>query len=79
MTVSYRDLGLNVDDAPMRETARDWFATLPEAQQQTFFSKVAWDAYKAGDVTLDDFIGVSHSDDWGNAFIEKSLKAILGN
>jgi hypothetical protein len=77
VTVSYADLGLHVADAPMRETGREWFATLDATEQKKFFSAEAWKAYQAGDVTLDDFIGVHKSKAWGDAYVERSLSAIL--
>lgn len=79
ITVSYKDLGLDVDDLPMRQTARQWFDKLPTSQQQKFFSKAGWRAYQDGAVTLDDFIGTQKSKDWGDAYVERSLKEILGS
>jgi hypothetical protein len=78
VTVSYKDLGLNVDEPPGRETGAEWFGKLNEAEQKQFFSKSGWDAYKSGKVQLDDFIGIQHSKDWGDAYVERSLKDILG-
>jgi hypothetical protein len=68
-----------VADAPMRETGAQWFEGLPASEQRKFFSGEAWNAYQAGDVTLDDFIGVHKSKAWGDAYVEKPLSQILGN
>lgn len=80
VTVTYRDLGLDVDEVgPPRVAGKDWFGTLAQAEQRKFFSKAGWRAYQAGAVTLDDFIGVRPSKDWGDSYVEKSLKDILGS
>jgi hypothetical protein len=38
-----------------------------------------WRLYKAGAVTLDDFVGQRHSKDWGTTRQAKSLSSILGS
>lgn len=77
-TITYKDMGLDVPESPARQTASEWFKTLPEAQQATFFSKAGWRAYKAGAVSLEDFVGTQKSNIWGDSFVERSLKDILG-
>lgn len=79
ITVTYKDLGLDVPDLPPRQTAKEWFGGLPESRQQDFFGKAAWKAYKAGAVSLDDFVGIRKSKDWGDSYTERSLKEILGD
>lgn len=78
VTVSYKDLGLNVSEPGPRQTAAEWFETLPESKQREYFSGAAWRAYQDGAVRLKDFIGLQESEDWGPAYVEKSLKGILG-
>lgn len=78
VSVSYKDMGLNVDEPPGRETGKQWFDKLSETEQKQFFSKAGWDAYKSGKVSLDDFIGLQQSKDWGDSYVEKSLKEIQG-
>lgn len=78
-TITYRDMGLDVDEPPDDyQTGKEWFESLPESEQRTFFGKSAWEAYQAGEVKLSDFIGVQESADWGKSFVERSLKDILG-
>lgn len=79
VTVSYKDLGLDVPDLEPRTTATDWFNGLPETEQRQFFTAAAWRAYQDGAVGLTDFIGLQKSKDWGDAYVERSLKDILGN
>lgn len=79
VTVTYKDLGFDVAEAgPPRVSGAEWFETLSESEQEKFFSKAAWRAFKDGAVDLDDFIGKRTSQDWGDAYIEKSLLDILG-
>lgn len=78
-TITYREMGIDADDPPDGyETAAQWFESLPEIEQQKFFGKAAWEAYKNGEVKLTDFIGVQESAVWGKAYVERSLKDILG-
>lgn len=79
VTVTYKDLGLDVPEQSPRQTGQEWFNTLPDSQKQDYFSKGAWKAYQAGAVNLDDFVGQSESKAWGPAYVEKSLKEILGD
>lgn len=62
-----------------RESAGDWFERQPDDVKQKMMSGVAFDAYKAGKVTLKDFIGKSTSRKWGPMRYERSLKEILQN
>lgn len=79
VTLTYKDLGFDVVEAgPPRVDGKAWFETLSESEQEKFFSKAAWRAFKDGAVDLDDFIGKRTSQDWGDAYIEKSLLDILG-
>lgn len=78
-TLTYRDMGLDVDEAPDGyQSGTEWFESLPESEQEKFFGKAAWEAYQAGDVKLTDFIGTQESAEWGKAFVERPLKDILG-
>lgn len=79
ITITYKDLGLNVPESPSRQTGKQWFGTLSDTDKAGFFSKAAFKAYKAGAVELDDFVGQSKSKVWGDSYMEKSLKDILGN
>lgn len=54
------------------------FKTLSEKDQQDILGKSGFNAYNTGAVTLDDFVGVKHSDQWGDHHYTKSLRSILG-
>lgn len=79
VTVSYKDMGLDVREPGPRPTAAEWFESLPESEQRQYFSGAAWKAYQDGAVTLKDFIGEQQSDEWGPSYVENSLKGILGD
>lgn len=78
ITVTYKDLGLDVPDSAPRQTAMEWFDELSEGEQKGFFSKAGWNAYQKGAVSIEDFVGKQQSKVWGDAFIERSLKDVLG-
>lgn len=79
ITVSYKDLGLDVPEQPARQTASEWFDELPDNEKEGFFSKAGWSAYQDGAVSIWDFVGKQTSKAWGDAYVEKPLKEILGN
>jgi hypothetical protein len=63
------------------QSGSDWFASLPESrqlQQRAFVNNSAkWKAYKDG-TPLREFVGNHKDDVFGNQFVEKSLKATVG-
>ncbi len=60
------------------ETGPEWLAKQPAATQRKMCSTTkAYDAYRAGDVTLDDFVGVSRSRVWGDAVFQRSGKQAM--
>lgn len=79
--VSYRDLGLDVDDPPFEAipTGEAWFKGLGEAEQRAFMpSKAAWGAWQDGKLRVGDFLGSREDDVWGEVIQEISLKGMLG-
>lgn len=57
----------------------DWFENLSNAGQESLMGSAAYRAYKAGDVSLPDFV-VRHTDPvFGSMISEGSLKGILGS
>lgn len=80
VTRSWSELGFRgiTDTRPKIERGVDIFARLPEAEQVAVLGPAAFAAYRSGDISLEDFIGVRHSDRWGSMRYARSLKAILG-
>lgn len=59
------------------ETGPEWFARQPVEMQARILGAKGQAAYAAGDVTLEDFVGVHHSAEWGSQRYERSLKGAL--
>jgi hypothetical protein len=79
ITVTYRDLGLDVDEAPQtRETARQWFEKQDEATQQAMMGKQKWEAWKAQKFEFDALAKESPDAVWGKIRVETPLKELLG-
>ena len=79
--VSYQELGLNVAGPPLESIPQgpEWFAGLTEREQQRFMrSESAWEAYKAGKIAVQDFVGSRVDDVWGEIIQEMSVKGLLG-
>ena len=68
--VSWRDLGVDAPEPDLGETGAEWFAKQPASVQREMMGDEAYKAYKAGRVTLDDFVGVRKSRTWGDAVVE---------
>lgn len=56
------------------ETGAAWFARQDAATQEAVLGKAAHEAYRAGEVRLEDFVGRRHSDRWGSMRYARSLK-----
>lgn len=78
VTVSWRDLGVDAPEPDLGETGAEWFASQPASVQREMMGDEAYKAYKAGRVTLDDFVGVRKSRRWGESVGEVTLKDALG-
>lgn len=78
--VSYRELGLNVDGPPAEvlPTGEAWLKGLPEAEQRVFFSGKEWEAWQAGKVGLQDFLGRAEDRVWGEMVVQRGLTEALG-
>lgn len=57
-----------------RETGAEWFARQDAETQNRILGPAAAQAWRAGDVTLDDFVGYKESATWGTSIYQKSLK-----
>ena len=78
-TVSYRELGIDVDDPDFkRELASDWFQRQDEATQRKMMGTL-YDPWKAGDFKLEDIPKQVKDKTWGNSWVPKSLKELVGD
>ena len=57
------------------ETGAQAFERLSEADKKRILG-AKYDAYRRGEITLADVVGLRHSDDWGDTIFEKSARAI---
>lgn len=63
---------------PGWETGSTWLDKQPEAVQRKVLGNAGYEAYKAGAVTLQDFVGRKRSRAWGTTRYARSLREILG-
>ena len=66
------------EEPPARETGVEWFERQDDATQERILGKAGLAAYKAGAVTLQDFVGRRYSEEWGTTRYARSLRQILG-
>jgi SPP1 gp7 family putative phage head morphogenesis protein len=61
------------------ETGQQWFDALSPDRQREMMGNAAYEAYKAGEVRLDDFVGKRTDDVFGSQVYEQSLRGVLGD
>ena len=77
-TLTYEDLGLDVPMPPPVETGQEWFARQDEATQRKMMGQTArFEAWKSGQVSLDDMVQVRSDPRWGKTASVKPLKELL--
>lgn len=77
-TVTYRDLGIPVDQAPFtRETAEGWFAKQPEPTQLQMMGPARFEAWKAGDFEWADMAKVEDNPIWGKQAVTKPVGELI--
>jgi len=79
-TKTWAELGFEgvPETQPEIETGESLFAKLPEEQQRRILGNAAFEAYKAGQVKLADFVGQQSDPRWGTMRYTRSLREILG-
>lgn len=77
-TRSWRDLGFDVPETPGDITpGPELFDRLPEEQQRAILGPAKFEAYRSGQITLDDLVGHRRDPRWGPVGYERSLRDIL--
>lgn len=66
------------EDGMFTGNGEDWLGSLSDDQLREIMGEGNYNAYKAGAVTLDDFIGERYSDVFGKSYVQESLVRILG-
>ncbi len=77
VTVSWRELGLDVPETAPAQTGREWFEGLPPDDQRTILGPGVYDAWRAGQIQPEHFWHVEHNETWGDAYVASSLKHAL--
>jgi very-short-patch-repair endonuclease len=80
VTKSYEELGIDAPEPEFqRETAREWFRRQDEATQREMMGDAKYEAWKEGRFALEDIAKVNRSDVWGDSWVPKSLRELVGN
>lgn len=79
ITKSWAELGIYgmPEPAPV-QTGESKFLMMPAESQRRILGNAGYKAWKAGAVTLEDFVGVRRSPEWGDTHHTRSLRDILG-
>lgn len=87
VTKSWEDIlgGLGIDTSDIENTSpiddmprgSDWFYEQDEATQIQILGTKKYNAWQNGDFQLEDIVGHSHDDTWGDSIYEKSLKELV--
>lgn len=76
---SWKELGYpNAEDSPTPRTGPELFAEQPAEVQRAVLGPAAYEAYRAGGVSLRDFVGVKEDARWGRMHYARSLQSVLG-
>lgn len=79
LTKSWAELGIpGMAEQPPIQSGQSQFLMLPADQQRRIMGDASYRAWKAGAVSLEDFVGVKTSSQWGETHYKRSLNEILG-
>jgi len=73
-TITYQDLGLDVEMPPQPENARDWLTRQPEVTQRKMLGDVRFEAVKRGELQLNQLATVRQNAVWGDAAVVRPIK-----
>ena len=80
LTVSYKELGLDVEEPSFqRELGRDWLQRQDEGTQRRILGHGVYELWQEGRITLDDVPKLVENKTWGNSWVPKSLKELAGS
>lgn len=79
ITKSWAELGIaGMPELAPVQTGESKFLMMPAESQRRILGNAGYKAWKAGAVTLEDFVGVRRSAEWGDTHYHRSLREILG-
>ena len=64
---------------PKEQTGREYLESLPEADQRRLLGNRKYEAWKSGELELDDMVAPRNSDAWGTSYQEASLAQAEAN
>lgn len=70
------DLADLPDTRPTVQQGKDWLTAQAPSTQRAVLGPGKWEAWQAGDITLDDMVARTHSPDWGTMRRERSMVEI---
>ena len=73
-TITYQDLGLDVEMPPQPENARDWLGRQSESFQRDMLGDARFEAIQRGDLRLDQLATTRSNRVWGEAAVVRPLK-----
>lgn len=69
---------LKGDANPITESGETWLKRQPEDIQRTVIgTKAGFERFKQGELTLQDFVGLQRSPQWGDSYVQLSVKRAL--
>lgn len=78
VTLSYADLGLNINEAPDNiETAEAWFKNQSDIVKRDMMGDKRFEAYQAGQFKFQDLATVIHDDKWGDSLQPTTISGLL--
>ena len=73
-TITYQDLGLDVEMPPEPENARDWLGRQPEGTQRKVLGDTRYEAIQRGELHMGQLATVRQNAVWGDAAVVRSLR-----
>jgi SPP1 gp7 family putative phage head morphogenesis protein len=73
-TITYQDLGLDVEMPPQPENGQSWFTNQSKAVQRRMLGPSRFRAYQTGDLNLPDMVWIRSSPIWGRSAGVASIK-----
>lgn len=71
-------IGIPIGSDVTVQSGAEWFDGLPAERQQRIMGAANWQAWQAGRVRLDQFVGYRTDLVWGPQTVQRSLRGILG-
>ena len=73
-TITYQDLGLDVEMPPQPENARDWLTRQPEDTQRNMLGNARFEAIQRGELHMNQLATVRQNAIWGDAAVVRPLR-----